>query len=106
MSDLELYIRQNARPDVQRKRQIRMALRALDGQRITWPYDHIEVSLTTMLSRAPLTSYLYSPLALDRLGVAEAGDTKHRQRSHTSKLSYVSNVVETWYGNTCNWEAV
>jgi hypothetical protein len=44
MSDLELYISQNSNPDVQRSRQIRMALRALDGQRVTWPYVHTYVS--------------------------------------------------------------
>jgi hypothetical protein len=44
MSDLELYISRNINPDVQRGRQIRMALRALDGQMVTWPYAHTYVS--------------------------------------------------------------
>ena len=80
MSDLELYITQNTGPDVQRKRQIRMALRALDGQKITWPYDHIQVSFEMTLSPVTLTASLYSLLVLDPLGVAGAGDTKHRHR--------------------------
>lgn len=43
MSDLEMYVTQNSSPDVQRKRQIRMALRALDGQNIIWPYNHVKL---------------------------------------------------------------
>jgi hypothetical protein len=45
MSDLKLYVTQNISPDVQRKRRIRMALRALDGERVTWSYVHTQVSL-------------------------------------------------------------
>jgi len=48
ISDLKSYITQNSSPDVERKRQIRMALRALDGQRVTWPYDHLQVTSEMM----------------------------------------------------------
>ena len=48
ISDLKSYIIQNSSPDVERKRQIRMALRALDGQRVTWPYDHLQVTSEMM----------------------------------------------------------
>ncbi|OBZ79861.1 hypothetical protein A0H81_01055 [Grifola frondosa] len=41
VADFELYLAQNSRHDIQSKRQIRMALRALDGQSVVWPYDHI-----------------------------------------------------------------
>lgn len=37
-------MRQNTSPDVARKREIRLTLRALDGKIVTWPYDHIIVS--------------------------------------------------------------
>ncbi|KAI0651926.1 hypothetical protein C8Q79DRAFT_997151 [Trametes meyenii] len=39
--DLEQYVQQNSSEDILRKRQLRMALRALDGQIVRWPYDHI-----------------------------------------------------------------
>ena len=36
-------MRQNTSPDVSRRREIRLTLRALDGKIVTWPYDHIIV---------------------------------------------------------------
>lgn len=43
-SDLEAYIAQNSSPDIQRRRQVRMSLRALEGQTVHWPYEHINAS--------------------------------------------------------------
>lgn len=43
VKDLEAYVRQNSSEDIIRKRQLRMALRALDGQFVRWPYNHVEV---------------------------------------------------------------
>lgn len=43
VTELELYIAQNTSDDIKRRREIRMALRALDGKVVNWPYDHIEV---------------------------------------------------------------
>ncbi|KAI0825060.1 hypothetical protein BC628DRAFT_1321069 [Trametes gibbosa] len=40
--DLERYVHQNSREDTRRKRHVRMALRALDGQIVRWPYDHVD----------------------------------------------------------------
>ncbi|KAH9898326.1 hypothetical protein C8Q73DRAFT_395301 [Cubamyces lactineus] len=40
--DLEHYLHQNSSEDIMRKRQVRMALRALDGQIVRWPYDHVQ----------------------------------------------------------------
>jgi hypothetical protein len=37
------YIDQNSSPDIQRRRFVRIALRALEGQIVHWPYEHIEV---------------------------------------------------------------
>ncbi|KAI0724627.1 hypothetical protein C8T65DRAFT_7352 [Cerioporus squamosus] len=42
VGELERYLQQNSREDIMRKRQVRMALRALDGQYVRWPYDHVE----------------------------------------------------------------
>jgi hypothetical protein len=44
LSDLEEYVEQNSEAEIQRRREIRIALRALDGQRVYWPYLHIHVS--------------------------------------------------------------
>ena len=41
---MEEYVKQNTSPDVSRRREIRLTLRALDGKIVTWPYDHIVVS--------------------------------------------------------------
>ncbi|KAG9222767.1 hypothetical protein CCMSSC00406_0004681 [Pleurotus cornucopiae] len=39
--DLEEYITQNSDPDIRRRRDIRLALRALDGQVVNWPHRHV-----------------------------------------------------------------
>ncbi|KAJ7103568.1 hypothetical protein B0H15DRAFT_812784 [Mycena belliarum] len=39
--NLEAYMRQNASHEIQRKRELRMALRALEGLIVVWPYKHI-----------------------------------------------------------------
>ena len=44
ITQMEEYVRQNTSPDVSRKREIRLTLRALDGKIVTWPYNHIVVS--------------------------------------------------------------
>ena len=44
LPDLELYAKQNSDTEVQRRREIRIALRALDGQKVYWPYRHVHVS--------------------------------------------------------------
>ncbi|TFK30404.1 hypothetical protein FA15DRAFT_579807 [Coprinopsis marcescibilis] len=44
VSDLDTYITQNYDPDIQRRKQVRLSLRALDGQRVYWPYEHRKVS--------------------------------------------------------------
>ncbi|KAJ8486761.1 hypothetical protein ONZ45_g14559 [Pleurotus djamor] len=38
--DLERYISQNLDPDIRQRRDVRLALRALDGQVVNWPYCH------------------------------------------------------------------
>ena len=49
---MEEYVKQNTSPEVSRKREIRLALRALDGKIVTWPYDHMVVSNHCSLSWA------------------------------------------------------
>lgn len=43
IADLDLYIKQNSSPQAQRRRQVRMSLRALEGVRVHWPYEHMTV---------------------------------------------------------------
>lgn len=50
LSDLEQYVVQNSETEIQRRREIRIALRALDGQRVYWPYRHVNVSHTQLFS--------------------------------------------------------
>ncbi|KDQ63598.1 hypothetical protein JAAARDRAFT_119276 [Jaapia argillacea MUCL 33604] len=38
VEDLEAYVVQNSSVQIRRRREVRMALRALDGQRVLWPY--------------------------------------------------------------------
>ena len=52
---MEEYVRQNTRPDVSRKREIRLTLRALDKKIVNWPYDHIIVSNHLGMVRQCLT---------------------------------------------------
>jgi len=49
-TNLEAYIAQNANEDIQRRRYVRMALRALEGRIVLWPYEHIEVLLVKRLN--------------------------------------------------------
>uniref|UniRef100_A0A0W0F5N8 T6SS Phospholipase effector Tle1-like catalytic domain-containing protein n=1 Tax=Moniliophthora roreri TaxID=221103 RepID=A0A0W0F5N8_MONRR len=42
LKDLELYVNQNSSRMIQRRREIRLSLRALEGQRVIWPYEHVE----------------------------------------------------------------
>jgi len=49
-SDLEIYITQNSSPDIERRRHVRMSLRALEGRVVQWPYDHIHVSISGIIS--------------------------------------------------------
>ncbi|KAL0951249.1 hypothetical protein HGRIS_007967 [Hohenbuehelia grisea] len=52
VKDLELFISQNTSRDIQLRREVRMSLRALDGQSVIWPYEHIEaVGANTLWSR-------------------------------------------------------
>ncbi|KAJ6621702.1 hypothetical protein B0H10DRAFT_1789676 [Mycena sp. CBHHK59/15] len=41
VAEMEAYIGQNSSQEIQRKREIRMSLRALEGQIVVWPYQHI-----------------------------------------------------------------
>ena len=43
VEDFERYVRENSSEAITRKRQLRMTLRALEGQIVRWPYDHVEV---------------------------------------------------------------
>ncbi|KAH9944323.1 uncharacterized protein BXZ73DRAFT_39558 [Epithele typhae] len=43
VTQLDKYVHVNSSEDIMRKRQLRMALRSLDGQIVRWPYDHIQV---------------------------------------------------------------
>ena len=52
---MEEYAKQNTSPEVSRKREIRLTLRALDGKIVTWPYEHIIVSKCLGTARKVLT---------------------------------------------------
>ena len=49
-ADLELYVKQNSSHDIQRRREVRMALRAMDGLVVAWPYEYIQVNSLILLS--------------------------------------------------------
>jgi hypothetical protein len=51
LPDFELYVKQNSDTEVQRRREIRVALRALDGQKVYWPYRHVDVSVSFFVPR-------------------------------------------------------
>ncbi|CAK5280520.1 unnamed protein product [Mycena citricolor] len=42
VSELQAYVEQNASSFVSRKREVRMALRALEGLVVSWPYTHVK----------------------------------------------------------------
>lgn len=43
VAELEMYVRQNSSHDIRRRREVRMALRALDGLVVAWPYEYMQV---------------------------------------------------------------
>ncbi|KAH9178928.1 hypothetical protein EDB89DRAFT_2172217 [Lactarius sanguifluus] len=74
--DLELYVKQNSDSEVQRRREIRIALRALDGQKVYWPYRHVDTEdptislcLRGMRYKAQTSTYYeYGTLNISRKG--------------------------------------
>ena len=44
--ELDAYVSQNSSRDIERRRYVRMALRALEGRRVRWPYDYVQVCMT------------------------------------------------------------
>ena len=67
VKDFESYVYQNASEDIMKKRQIRMALRSLDGQFVRWPYDHVEVcARRTLRGNGSLTGTLHEQYIGDR----------------------------------------
>jgi hypothetical protein len=72
LSDLETYITQNSSPDIERRRYVRMSLRALEGRVVQWPYNHTQVSISVAFY---LTWWLISDSLSGRIQVgARAGD--------------------------------
>ncbi|KAI9511798.1 hypothetical protein F5148DRAFT_1315259 [Russula earlei] len=47
LADFEQYLVQNSESEIQRRREIRIALRALDGQKVHWPYLHVDTNDTS-----------------------------------------------------------
>jgi len=47
--DLQSYIDQNSSAKIQRRRELRIALRSLENEMVKWPYEHITVSLSVPL---------------------------------------------------------
>jgi len=47
VADLAEYIKQNTSKEMSMKRHIRMSLRALEGQVVRWPYEHVHVCFPT-----------------------------------------------------------
>lgn len=65
-------MKQNTSPDVSRRREIRLTLRALDGKIVTWPYDHIIVSdhlSMVRVSHVCAGSWVAVVVGLERSGV-------------------------------------
>lgn len=56
LGDLQLYVKQNSSHDIRRRREVRMALRALDGKVVTWPYEFTRVSQLCLVS---MVKYIY-----------------------------------------------
>jgi hypothetical protein len=44
-NQLEEYVIQNSSQEIRRKRQIRLALRSLEGKTVQWPYQHVTVRI-------------------------------------------------------------
>lgn len=44
-NQLEEYVLQNSSQEIRRKKQIRLALRALEGKAVQWPYQHVTVRI-------------------------------------------------------------
>ncbi|KAI0348576.1 hypothetical protein BDW22DRAFT_1319309 [Trametopsis cervina] len=104
IADLEAYVRQNSSHDIQRRREVRLALRALDGQVVHWPYEHIQL----VGARSPLccclpgrryeaqTSlhYRYAIFRLRRHGVLDWEDL-NLGSGFEVELTYARKVVVT-----------
>lgn len=57
IEQFDAYVHLNKSKEVQKKRQLRLAIRALDGQICSWPYEYREVcEVSTLLNDSDLTS--------------------------------------------------
>lgn len=93
LADLELYVVQNSSEHIQRKHQIRLALRALDGQVVIWPYDHTHVS-APRVSDSPYLIMFPSSMSAVVMLFAAVANAMVRKRSLTTRLVlYASNVT-------------
>lgn len=63
-NQLEKYVVQNSSQDIRRKRQIRLALRALEGKTVRWPYQHVTVRLLLFKFTSKTWAFLVSWCAL------------------------------------------
>ncbi|KAI0032741.1 hypothetical protein K488DRAFT_78307 [Vararia minispora EC-137] len=76
LADLQLYVTQNSGSDVRRRREIRLALRALDGQEVFWPHRHVQNSYSrwwccgSRYQAKSVISYQVGRLSIKRKGYA------------------------------------
>ncbi|KAL0581635.1 hypothetical protein V5O48_000451 [Marasmius crinis-equi] len=93
--ELDLYVKQNASREIQRRREIRMSLRALDGQTVRWPYAHVEpigtqafcCGLRKRYSARAATHYETAVLSIQRNGYLVWKDV-HFGSGFTVQLTY------------------
>ena len=92
-------MKQNTSPEVSRKREIRLTLRALDGKIVTWPYEHIIVSKCLSAARKRLTF-------LQQVTSGSSWSCRRRGYRATSTIGFERCVLRVIPRGHLTWEGL
>jgi hypothetical protein len=99
VSDFRSYITQNSTHEVQKRRRVRISLRALEGQLVLWPYEHIQVGEFHTTSNN-LTKRRRSPSEQYRPGGLVGGNTQRNdpRASGRPSCAFIAEVISAGKG--------
>lgn len=96
---LQLYVLQNSSLSIRRRREIRLALRALDGRKVTWPHHHIEVRST------PAYCFALSMTSRQVIGAHKALCCGRRYKAQKT-IDYQTGILRITHRGQLTWEGV
>jgi hypothetical protein len=96
VSEFEAYISQNKRSEIQRWRQVRLSLRALEGRTVAWPYEHVTVRAFFGTFKLNIMFTTFGRRSeIIQVGGGPKPITKQRRRPITALAPYASSAEAT-----------